>query len=190
MIIISREYVAKIYLSKVWTKLSQAYRYRLYRKSISQLTGGLDERLVGIIDSELIREFVHIFKEDKFSSHLVMTSYGEIYFESKCFGLRNNYIETFLSRRAVNVSIIGSLIGRLPCLCCGYCVFLPVDSALYAECPVCYWMNDTFKGHSLMNGKSLVEGQANFKAYGTSDLRYKKTCLKVDNIYFHSADLN
>ena len=67
---------------------------------------------------------LRIIRIDKIDESIICQEYGNLYFESKLFGLRNEYIEKWLRRRKINVAIDGQLQGRAVCVCCDYCVFL------------------------------------------------------------------
>ena len=64
-----------------------------------------------------------------------------------------------------------------PCPCCGYEVFGEPPGS-YDICPICFWEDDIVQlGFPDLsggaNGCSLIEGQANFAAFGACETRVK-----------------
>ncbi|NVN52927.1 hypothetical protein HLY00_2218 [Mycolicibacterium hippocampi] len=62
-----------------------------------------------------------------------------------------------------------------PCVCCGH-LTIPEQPGSYFICPICFWEDDvsqlrwpTMSGGA--NDVSLIEGQANFREFGSCKLR-------------------
>ena len=185
-----RNLVASFYSSEVWDHLTADYRrFELYRRTITAWAGGFgdDDRLCGIIDTGIVAEFVDGYDKEVVNLALVLEAYGVLYFEARFFGLKSAYIERFFRRKRILLSIEGELRGRTPCHCCGYDVFLPQCSDVYAQCPLCFWLDDCVDaGYSYTNRKFVEDGRANFRLYKTSDPGFKVTCPRPDDVYFKS----
>jgi hypothetical protein len=71
--------------------------------------------------------------------------------------------------------------NEFPCPCCGYLVFDEPPGS-HAICPFCFWEDDLSQLRFVetvgANHVSLIEGQKNFKKFGSCEERFKDNVKK------------